>query len=106
MCIKAATGQLHEKQLREKIHNPLGMNDTCYQGRETLSGCCAQGYFDLHNNGTVVNVSDLITGSGIVNDGIYANAFDLHYFIKALLVDKTILTPTIAGCNAAICTRG
>lgn len=92
MCIEGATGEPHEKLLREKILNPLGMNDTYYQGRETLPDYCAQGYFDLHNNGTIVNVSNLVTGSGNGYGGIYSNVFDLHHFIKALLVDKTILS--------------
>ncbi len=92
MCIESATSEKHDKLLREKILNPLGMNDTYYQGRETIPSSAAQGYFDLHNNGKMVNVSNLITGSGNGYGGIYSNVFDLHKFIKALLVDKTVLS--------------
>ncbi len=92
MCIEKATGEKHDKLLREKIINPLGMNDTYYQGREDIPSTAAQGYFDLHNNGEIVNVSNLITGSGNGYGGIYSNVFDLHKFIKALLIDKTILS--------------
>lgn len=92
MCIDKASGQSHAKLLRDKILTPLNMNNTFYQGRETLPNNCAQGYFDLHNNGNIVNVSNLITGSGNGYGGIYSNVYDLHHFIKELLVNKTILS--------------
>jgi len=92
MCLEKATGVTHDKLLREKILDPLGMTSTFYQGRETIPTTAAQGYFDLHNNGTILNVSNLITGSGNGYGGIYSNVFDLHKFLKALLVEKTILT--------------
>jgi len=92
MCIEKATGEKHEKLLHEKVLNPLGMNDTYYQGREDIPSSAAQGYFDLYNNGEIVNVSNLITGSGNGYGGIYSNVFDLQKFIKALLIDKTILS--------------
>jgi D-alanyl-D-alanine carboxypeptidase len=94
MCIEKATGEKHDKLLREKVLDPLGMTDTYYQGRENIPTSAAQGYFDLHNNGQIVNVSNLITGSGNGYGGIYSNVFDLHKFIKGLLVDKTVLTQT------------
>lgn len=92
MCIEKATGQKHEKLLRDKILTPLGMSDTYYQGREDVPSDAAQGYFDLYNNGEIVNVSNLITGSGNGYGGIYSNVFDLQKFIKALLIDKTLLS--------------
>jgi D-alanyl-D-alanine carboxypeptidase len=92
MCIEKATGEKHEKLLHEKVLDPLGMNDTYYQGREDVPNSAAQGYFDLHNNGEIVNVSNLITGSGNGYGGIYSNVFDLNKFIKALLIDKIVLS--------------
>jgi len=92
MCIEKATGQKHYTLLREKILDPLGLDNTYYQGRETIPDHAAQGYYDLHNNGTIVNVSNLITGSGNGYTGIFSNVFDYHRFIKALFVDKTVLT--------------
>lgn len=92
ICIEKATGEKHDKLLRKKVLDPLGMSDTYYQGRENIPTSAAQGYFDLHNNGHIVNVSNLITGSGNGYGGIYSNVFDLNKFIKALLVDKTVLS--------------
>lgn len=92
MCIEEATGRDHGELLREKIIDPLGMSSTYYQGRESLPNTVAQGYFDLHNNGTIINVSNLITGSGNGYGGMFSNVFDLKVFIQNLLVDKTIIS--------------
>jgi len=92
MCIEAATGEKHDVLLREKVLDPLGLTNTYYQGRETIPNDAAQGYYDLHNNGTIVNVSNLITGSGNGYTGIFSNVYDYFHFIKALFVDKTVLT--------------
>lgn len=92
MCIEKATGEKHEELLREKILDPVGMVNTFYQGREAIPTTAAQGYFDLHNNGQLVNVSNLVTGSGNGYGGIYSNVFDMRRFIRSLLVEKTILS--------------
>lgn len=92
MCIESATGEKHSRLLRTKVLEPLGMNNTYYQGREDIPSTAAQGYFDLHNNGEINNVSNLITGSGNGYGGIFSNVFDLHKFIKAVLIDKTFLS--------------
>lgn len=94
MCIEEATGRDHGELLREKILDPLGMTSSYYQGRETLPNTVAQGYFDLHNNGTIINVSNLITGSGNGYGGMFSNVFDLKIFIQSLLVNKTIISET------------
>ncbi|PTM03943.1 MAG: hypothetical protein DA405_08890 [Bacteroidetes bacterium] len=92
MCIEKATGRDHGELLREKILNPLGMSDTYYQGRENLPNNAAQGYFDLHNNGTIVNVSNMITGSGNGYGGVYSTVEDLNVFIRELYVTKSIIS--------------
>lgn len=92
MCIEKATGRDHGELLREKILTPLGMTNTYYQGREKLPNNVAQGYFDLHNNGSIVNVSNMITGSGNGYGGVYSTVEDLNVFIRSLYVDKTILS--------------
>lgn len=92
ICVEKATGEKHDKLLRDLILSPLGMSNTYYQGREIIPGIAAQGYFDLHGNGTIVNVSNYITGSGNGYGGIFSNVFDLNKFIKALFIDKTLLS--------------
>jgi D-alanyl-D-alanine carboxypeptidase len=91
MCIEKATGTPHAQLLRSKIFEPLLMTNTYYQGRETIPNTAGQGYYDLHNNNSIVNVSNLITGSGNGYGGVFSNVFDLHRFIKALFVDKALI---------------
>jgi D-alanyl-D-alanine carboxypeptidase len=92
MIIEAATGRKHNELLHEYILTPLGLNHTFYQPHDALPTTAAQGYFDLYNNNKIVNVSNLIPGSGWGYNGIYSNVFDLYTFIDALLLKKTLLS--------------
>ena len=91
MVIEAATGKSHAELLKQYILTPLGLKHTYYQYYDELPNSTAQGYFDLYNNNTIVNVSNLVTGSGNGYGGLFSNVFDLFTFIKAVLVDKTLL---------------
>jgi D-alanyl-D-alanine carboxypeptidase len=93
MVIDAATGKSHADLLKQYILQPLHLDHTYYQPYDKLPNSTAQGYFDLYNNNTIVNVSNLVTGSGNGYGGLYSNVFDLFTFIKALLIQKTFLKP-------------
>jgi D-alanyl-D-alanine carboxypeptidase len=92
MVIDAATGKSHANLLKQYVLDPLGLKHTYYQPYDELPNSTAQGYFDLYNNNTIVNVSNLVTGSGNGYGGLYSNVFDLFTFIKAVLIDKTLLS--------------
>lgn len=94
MVIESQTGKTHSDLLKQYILNPLGLNNTYYQPHDELPNSVAQGYFDLYNNGTIINVSNLVTGSGNGYGGIYSNVFDLFKFINALYVQQTLLKPS------------
>lgn len=94
MVIEAQTGKKHADLLKQYILKPLGLNNTYYQPHDELPNSVAQGYFDLYNNGNIINVSNLITGSGNGYGGMYSNVFDLFKFINALFVQKTLLKPS------------
>jgi len=91
MCIESITGVGHHEYMRQLVINKVGMNNTYYQSHETLPSETAQGYYDLYNNGTIVNVSNLVTGSGNGYGGIYSNVIDLHKFMRALFIEKTLV---------------
>jgi D-alanyl-D-alanine carboxypeptidase len=92
MIIEAATGRKHSELLHQKILQPLGLTNTYYQPTDELPNSVAQGYFDLYNNNSLINVSNLVTGSGNGYGGLYSNLFDLYKFIDALLLKKTLLS--------------
>ncbi|MFI5133850.1 MAG: serine hydrolase domain-containing protein [Chitinophagales bacterium] len=94
MIIEAQTGKKHSDLLKQYILNPLGMTHTYYQPHDDLPNEVAQGYYDLYNNNTIVNVSNLVTGSGNGYGGIYSNVFDLFKFANALFIKKTLLKPS------------
>lgn len=93
MVMEAQTGVKHAVLLRRYITGPLGMTHTFYQPHDNLPPEVAQGYFDLYNNNTIVNVSNLVTGSGNGYGGIFSNVFDLYKFADALLINQTFLQP-------------
>ncbi len=91
MCLDKVLGYSHARALRSVIWEPLGMIDTYYQSREELPNTVAQGYYDLYNNSTIVNVSNLITGSGNGYGGVYSTVEDLQKFMDAYYFDKTLI---------------
>lgn len=92
MCLDKVLGYHHSKALRDMIWKPLGMNDTYYQSRDGLPNTVAQGYYDLYNNNTIVNVSNLITGSGNGYGGVFSTVYDLEKFMNAYYYDKTLVS--------------
>ena len=94
MVIESATGTPHHKLIRERIINPLNLNDTYYHWHESLPDFVAQGYYDLYNNGTIIKMTNFNTGSGNGYGGIYSTTYDMKVFIEALLRDRTLLSET------------
>ncbi len=93
LVMEYATGQKHEELLRQKILVPLALGNTYYQPHDDLPNSVAQGYFDLYNNNRLVNVSNLVTGSGNGYGGIYSNLFDLYKFADGLFLQQSFLKP-------------
>jgi D-alanyl-D-alanine carboxypeptidase len=93
LVIEYATGRSHAELLKQYIIQPLGLQNTYYQTHEPLPNTVAQGYFDLYNNSTLINVSNINTGSGNGYGGHFSNIYDLYQFIDALVIKKTLLTP-------------
>ena len=94
MIMEAQTGKKHADLLKQYILNPLGLSNTFYQPHDALPNSVAQGYYDLYNNGTLVNVSKLVTGSGNSYGGIYSNLFDLYKLGDALFAKQAFLKPS------------
>ena len=92
MVIYKATGIDHSQLLREKVLVPLALDQSFYYWHDDLPTNVAQGYFDLYNNQTIINVTNFNTGSGNGYGGLYSNVFDLQTFIEALVRNKTLLS--------------
>jgi D-alanyl-D-alanine carboxypeptidase len=93
MVIEAATGRQHADLVRERILVPNGMKNTYYYWHDIPpTHTVAQGYFDLYNNGTLVNLTNYNTGSGNGYGGLYSNALDLLTFVEDLFKEKRVLS--------------
>jgi D-alanyl-D-alanine carboxypeptidase len=92
MIAEAITGQKHGDLIKKYILTPLGMTNTFYQNREPLPKTAAQGYYDLYNNGTLANVSNIVPGSGNGYGGHFSNVFDMWRFTRAMFIDSTLLS--------------
>ena len=90
MIIEKVTGKAHDQVIRERIINPLELKNTHYISYEKLPPNTVQGYFDLYNDNTIVNVSNYYTASGY--GGLYSDVFDLQVFIEALFREQTLLS--------------
>lgn len=93
MIMEAATGRDHSDLLRQYILAPLNLKNTYYQGHDRIPSTAAQGYYDLYDKQKLVNVSNLITGSGNGYGGLFSNVFDLYTFLDALVLKQTLVTP-------------
>lgn len=95
MVLESVSGKSHAILMRDQILDPLGMKDSYYHWHEELPDFVAQGYFDLYNNQTILNLSNLNTGSGNGYGGLYSTTFDMKVFIEALLIEKSLMSEAV-----------
>lgn len=93
MIVEKASGKSVVEVLHEEILDPLGMTDTYYFYHDPLpEEKVMQGYFDLYNDGNMLNLSNWNTGSGNGYGGVYSTVWDMYIFIDALFSKKTLVS--------------
>ena len=93
MIVEKATGKSQSQVMHEELIDPLGLNDTYYFYHDALpEGQIAQGYYDLYNNGTLMNLSNWNTGSGNGYGGAYSTVWDMYLIMHALFESNTLLS--------------
>ena len=93
LVMEHATGKEHGLLLHEKIIDPLHLENTVYHTYDRLPEHVAQGYYDLYHTGnSIQNLTDLFTGNGNGYNGIYSCTADLYKMIKAVFIDKTMIS--------------
>jgi D-alanyl-D-alanine carboxypeptidase len=93
LIINQVTGENFQKLIQERVVMPLGLTQTYYFPYNRLPNTTAQGYFDLYNNGTILNMSNYNTATGY--GGIYSTVQDMRVFIEAIFKYKKVLTPAL-----------
>ncbi len=92
MIVEAASGKPQSQVMHEEIFDQAGMHDSYYFYHDELpENQVAQGYYDLYNNHTLINLSTWNTGSGNGYGGVYSTVWDMYLFADALFVKKTLL---------------
>lgn len=93
MIVEEVTGKSQTQVLHEEVFDPAGMDDTYYFWHDPLpEDMVAQGYYDLYNNGSLMNLTNWNTGSGNGYGGVYSTVWDMYLFADALFEQKTLLT--------------
>jgi D-alanyl-D-alanine carboxypeptidase len=91
LILEEVTGQEHQELLEQRIFRPLNMNDSYYDPHDDLPERTANGYFDLYNDGSIVDLTPYSTGNGNGYTGVYSTVHDLKSFIEALYREETLL---------------
>lgn len=92
MIIEKATGIPVSKVITDEIIVPLALDETySFPYKKPPSNLLAKGYYDLYGNNTLHNLGDWNTGFGNGYNGVFSTVWDMHTFIEALFISKTIL---------------
>lgn len=91
IILEEASGMPLHSLIRERILDPLGMENTYTQVSEDLAGGFVNGYVDYDEDGTLDNVSDINDGAGLADGGLISNVADMTIFYQALLQEQTLL---------------
>lgn len=92
LVLENATGQPLHTLMRDRILDPLGLDNTYTQIFETLPGGFVDGYEDFDGDGVDEMVSAINDGAGLADGGLVSTVADLNTFYLALLKDQTLLS--------------
>jgi D-alanyl-D-alanine carboxypeptidase len=92
MIMESVTGMSASKVINDEIVVPLSLNETyCFPYQKPPSTSLAKSYYDLYGNNTLHNLSDWNTGFGNGYNGVFSTVWDMHTFIEALFISKSLL---------------
>ncbi|MEL6763481.1 MAG: serine hydrolase, partial [Cyanobacteria bacterium J06607_6] len=93
LVIEAVTGNSYGQEIRDRILDPLELDNTFVFGEEEIPGGYINSYWDFNGDGTLddLSITNLSwTGSA---GSLISNTEDLADFFDALLVDGELLQP-------------
>ncbi|MEL6383139.1 MAG: serine hydrolase domain-containing protein [Cyanobacteria bacterium J06626_18] len=93
LVIESVTGNSYGQEIRDRIIDPLELDNTFVFGEEAVPGGYINSYWDFNGDGAIdnLNIVNLSwTGSA---GSIISNTEDLADFFDALLVDDALLQP-------------
>ncbi|MFN8376591.1 MAG: serine hydrolase domain-containing protein [Anaerolineae bacterium] len=91
LVVQEATGTRLHEAVRERILDPLELNDTYSQIHETLPGEFVHGYEDIEGDDTPEDVTLLNDGAGLGDGAIVSTTADLTRFYQGLFIEGQLL---------------
>ncbi len=92
LILENASGMTLAQLVREKILDPLGLENTYTQISETHPKGFVNGYEDIDGDGELDDVTNINDGAGLGDGGLISNTADITTFYHALLAEKTLLS--------------
>jgi len=80
---------------RQRIFNPVGLENTFCYVDETLPDNVAHGWFDLYSDNTyddLTSIGPFLSFYSAAGGGVFATALDLAYWAKDIFIDGTVVT--------------
>ncbi|MEM1367372.1 MAG: serine hydrolase [Cyanobacteria bacterium P01_H01_bin.15] len=93
LVIESVTGNNYGSEIRDRIIDPLGLENTFVFGEEEIPGGYIKGYLDANDDGVLDDISITNLSWAGAAGSIISNAEDLADFFEGLLVDDALLAP-------------
>lgn len=93
LIVEAVTGQGLHEILRQHLLDPLGLQDTFTELRESLPGGFVEGYEDLDEDGEQDETRQYNAGLGLGDGGLISTAYDVARFAHTLFTTNELLDP-------------
>lgn len=92
LILENASGMTLAELVREKILDPLGLENTYTQIAETHPEGFVNGYEDIDGDGELDDVTNINDGAGLGDGGLVSNTADITTFYNALLREQTLMS--------------
>ncbi|BAY84290.1 beta-lactamase [Calothrix parasitica NIES-267] len=88
LIVEETTGKSLAETMRDKILNPIGLENTFTELRERNNTSIVTGYSDINEDGVLKSHKALNEGNGLGDGGLISNAMDTAKFIDVLVAKK------------------
>jgi len=93
LIVEEITGRSLAAEIRDRILEPAGLQNTFMELQEPIPGGYVTGYTDFDGDGQWDSNSVPTGGGGLGDGGLISTAADLTQFARSLFIEKTLLSP-------------
>ncbi|OKY27350.1 serine hydrolase [Thalassotalea sp. PP2-459] len=93
LILDEVLGEHHHIAMRNRIIEPLGLNDTFYLGHEKSLGDIISGY--VNDDGEIINTKPFYENVGVADAPLATTVTDLSTLLRAIMTDDTIVNDDI-----------